>query len=253
MDAASTSELPARTERLLDLAAQGMVDKAIAAELGLSVHTIDAQWRGLRDRFGAANRTEVVARYLELRHARKVEALCAKIQILEEKANAHTSPDEGEIVRRFELSARAALPDLTDLERLRPLEEAVRRGDTIFYEGEIGGLWRKHWVFGDCERFGFTGADFVSGETRIADLVPPEDLLANFERFGRTLDEGGDGFVSYYRLRLPDGTFRWLRDRMTFLRDEHGVATRYLGSATDVTDLAERLDPATLRDSPPTS
>lgn len=256
-----TGESPAptltpRLERLLELAAQGVPDKAIAAELGISAHTVDACWRKLREIYGSANRAETIAKHAEGQGARRVAELCAQIGGLEREvatlreANARLTTaleqQNESLVRQFESRARAALANADHWDRLQKLEEAIESSDTVLYEGEIGGLWRKHWATENVARYGFTAAAFVSGEIRIVDYIPAQDAVANMAAFERAVADGAKGFVSYYRIRMPDETYRWLRDHMTIVRDADGEPVRYYGIATDVTDLAAQCDPALL-------
>ena len=150
------------------------------------------------------------------------------------------------VIRRIEASARAAIVGANERDRLRRLEQAVEASDTIYYEGEIGGLWRKHWATENSEKIGLSAASFVSGDTRIADLIPAQDLLAIMASFEKTLTDGLASVVTLYRVRQPNESYRWVRDRMTVLRNEAGEAVRYFGCATDVTELAEHCDPALL-------
>lgn len=59
--AASLSE---RESQLLNLAAQGFTDNAIAHKLGISLATVGTYWGRVRIKFGPLNRTELVAKYL---------------------------------------------------------------------------------------------------------------------------------------------------------------------------------------------
>ncbi len=248
--------LTPRLEKLLDLAGEGVPDKAIASELGVSPHTVDASWRRLRKTFGTANRAETIACHAKARESRRVDELCTRISILEGEAEALREANarlngaleerHGPVVRRLEASARAALADREEQDRLRRLKEAVESSDTMLYEGEIGGLWRKYWATENTANFGFSATSFASGETRIADLVPAQDMVAVLATFERALAEGEKNVVVFYRIRRPEGTLRWIRDCMTILRDERGEPVRYFGCATDITDLAAQLDPALL-------
>lgn len=48
-------------DRVLDLARQGLGDKQIALELGLSADTVRTYWQRMRHKIGATNRTEILA------------------------------------------------------------------------------------------------------------------------------------------------------------------------------------------------
>lgn len=73
-------QLPAREAEILGLAAKGLTDRQIAAELGISKDTVSTYWRRILLRYKAANRTEVVARAVEshltqkLNHAELISA-----------------------------------------------------------------------------------------------------------------------------------------------------------------------------------
>src|SRR6478672_5253303 len=66
--------LPAREAEILSLAARGLTDKQISAELGISRDTVSTYWRRILLRYKAANRTEVVARAVESQLTKKVNA-----------------------------------------------------------------------------------------------------------------------------------------------------------------------------------
>jgi DNA-binding CsgD family transcriptional regulator len=54
-----------REDQILQLAAEGLTDRQMAARLGISAETIASYWRRIFARFDAMSRTEVVARALQ--------------------------------------------------------------------------------------------------------------------------------------------------------------------------------------------
>lgn len=62
--AVSRRPLSRRLIEVITLAQSGLGDREISAQLGISVNTIKVHWRRLRERYGANNRSEVIARYL---------------------------------------------------------------------------------------------------------------------------------------------------------------------------------------------
>lgn len=54
-----------REDQILALAAEGLTDRQMAAQLGISAETIASYWRRIFARFDAMSRTEVVARALQ--------------------------------------------------------------------------------------------------------------------------------------------------------------------------------------------
>src|SRR3569832_2220756 len=76
-------QLPAREAEILSLAARGLTDKQISAELGISRDTVSTYWRRILLRYKAANRTEVVARSIEsemTKRIKEVERLSALLR-----------------------------------------------------------------------------------------------------------------------------------------------------------------------------
>jgi DNA-binding CsgD family transcriptional regulator len=59
------SELSPRQREIMLLAAQGLTDKEIALQTGLSVGTLRSHWDRMRARLGASSRGEVIARTAE--------------------------------------------------------------------------------------------------------------------------------------------------------------------------------------------
>ena len=74
----------------------------------------------------------------------------------------------------------------------------------------------------------------LTAQERLA-LVHPDDRAKVTRRYDAALAAGKP--VSYeFRVRLPDGSWRWLASRSTTLFDEHGAAVRRIGVNWDVTD-----------------
>lgn len=66
-DEAPTTALTEKRRRLLELAAHGFSNKAIARELGCSVSTVKEHWTTIFERLAVANRAEAVSRAHQLR------------------------------------------------------------------------------------------------------------------------------------------------------------------------------------------
>jgi len=67
--------LSTREEQLLNLAAQGLTDNAIALKLGISLATVGTYWGRVRIKMGPLNRTELVANYLQSQGSRAIAQL----------------------------------------------------------------------------------------------------------------------------------------------------------------------------------
>jgi PAS domain S-box-containing protein len=83
------------------------------------------------------------------------------------------------------------------------------------------------------------------------DSVIPEDREFAIQFVGQ--DFPGDRVETSYRVRRPDGSLRWIFDRGFVIRDPAGRPIRYLGLASDVTELVQLGDfvPAQLENRSP--
>jgi PAS domain S-box-containing protein len=67
--------LSPREQQLLEFAASGLTDQAIANNLGISLATVGTYWGRVRIKFGPYNRTELVALYLKEEATSAIEKL----------------------------------------------------------------------------------------------------------------------------------------------------------------------------------
>ena len=85
------------------------------------------------------------------------------------------------------------------------------------------------------------------------DAVLPEDRANAFLFVGQDFPD--DRAESTYRVRRPDGSIRWIFDRGFVIRDPAGRAIRYLGLASDITEMVNQgqVIPMQLEQSSPTA
>lgn len=97
-------DLAPRDARLLDLAASGLTDKAIAREVGLSPFTVHDRIKRLLKLLGAKNRTEAVAVTAEARAAQRVALACAELC---ESRTAHLTNTAAQTAKAMGAAIRA--------------------------------------------------------------------------------------------------------------------------------------------------
>jgi DNA-binding CsgD family transcriptional regulator len=103
-------QLPAREAEILALAAKGLTDKLISAELGISRDTVSTYWRRILLRYKAANRTEVVARAVESQLTKKInEAEGISAQLKEEIHQRSEAQAKDLATRNLLVSVQSAL------------------------------------------------------------------------------------------------------------------------------------------------
>lgn len=84
------------------------------------------------------------------------------------------------------------------------------------------------------------------------DAVVPEDREYAIMFVGQDFPD--ERMETTYRIRRPDGSIRWILDRGFVIRDPEGQVVRYLGLASDITELVNQgqLIPMQLEQSSPT-
>lgn len=101
----SHPELSPRERQLIELAAKGMTDTAIAHSLGISEPTVKSYWGRVRGKFGARKRTELVAHALREGREQVVAELTSEIKRL--KAALFASDSTVQHLHRLRLESDA--------------------------------------------------------------------------------------------------------------------------------------------------
>jgi diguanylate cyclase (GGDEF)-like protein/PAS domain S-box-containing protein len=83
---------------------------------------------------------------------------------------------------------------------------------------------------------GYSSSTWLSNSTFWMDLVHPEDYDYVMEQDARTIREGLEHFTLEYRLQASDGSYRWLRDTATLIRDIDGRPSYWQGLSYDITE-----------------
>lgn len=162
----------------------------------------DGSWRWLRDEL------------ILMRDARGApqEILGAGLDITERKA-AEEALQRSEERLRFLLSATPA----------------------VFYSAHPDGASGTTFISDNVRaQLGWEPADFTGNSRFWLDHIHPEDreqVLAQLPALfaGRRL-------AVEYRFRHGDGGWRWLRDELVLVRDEHGAPREIIGTGLDITD-----------------
>jgi PAS domain S-box-containing protein len=106
--------------------------------------------------------------------------------------------------------------------------------DTVFWVTELA-QWRVSYVSPACERlWGVNPQNICDDRQTWIDLLHPDDRAATSRAFQEKAIEGT--FDEEYRIVLPDGRMRWVRDRCFPLHDASGKVYRLTGIAEDITD-----------------
>lgn len=118
-------------------------------------------------------------------------------------------------------------------ERFRQIAQSV---DAVFYVTEMPER-RVRYVSPAFERlWGLDAQELYRDQTSWLDRIYPDDLQVTLDAYKAFLG-GGLPYDVEYRIRLPNGAERWVRDRATVAaRDPLGKIIRITGLAEDITD-----------------
>jgi PAS domain S-box-containing protein len=92
------------------------------------------------------------------------------------------------------------------------------------------------YVSQNVVQFGYTPDELLSGATRYADLVHPQDLPRFIEELRQYSASGTSRFQREYRIVGKDGQTRWVDERTAVERDAQGQIAQYQGIVIDITD-----------------
>ena len=133
--------------------------------------------------------------------------------------------------------------DVTDLhgalearaESERHLRTVIDNIPGMVYRSQAVAPWSDEFIAGgDVSLTGYTVEELTAPDFRWDQVMHPEDV-PRLEEASRIGAETGRGQAEY-RIRAKDGAERWLLDRFTFLKDEHGVPMAQEGILVDVTE-----------------
>ena len=125
-------------------------------------------------------------------------------------------------------------------ETLDALREASRRAAFITHQAGIG-TWESN-VAGDGERWdarmfelrGLPAGDWPPNREQLMAMVHPDDVARVID--WRQRREAGAPTSYEFRVRLADGSYRWLASRSTVVVDDAGRPIRRVGANWDITE-----------------
>jgi len=146
-------------------------------------------------------------------------------------------------IRDAEGGVSGAVAAVTEIEAEREAEAALRESELRFralaeavpqivWSCDPGG--RIDYL--NPRFFEFTGTPRTDGGDELP--IHPEDRRATGQAWRAAL-ASGEPYEAEYRLRRADGAWRWFVARSLPVRDAGGAILRWIGTATDVTELIE--------------
>jgi diguanylate cyclase (GGDEF)-like protein/PAS domain S-box-containing protein len=140
------------------------------------------------------------------------------------------------------------LHDITDRKQAENALRASEERWSFALEGAGDGVWDWNIQTGKVmfskrgrEMLGFSEHDVASSMDRWETRIHPEDLPRLVNDLRAYLDGKTAAYVSEYRMRCKDGSWKWILDRgMVVSRDSDGKPLRMIGTNADITRQRER-------------
>ncbi len=128
------------------------------------------------------------------------------------------------------------LDRLEDLERAR---DEVQASPAVLFRWLPTDGWPIVFVSENIERWGYSAEQWQAERFRYADVIHPDDLESILPELERVVASGGEQYHQEYRVRMANGTYRWVEEVTMLQRDPLGEARWYDGVVTDVHDRHE--------------
>ncbi|HWO10086.1 MAG TPA: PAS domain-containing protein, partial [Polyangiaceae bacterium] len=145
-------------------------------------------------------------------------------------------PDQQGRVVEFQAVGRDITPIKNVEEALRQANLVVENSPVVLFRWAASEGWPVAYVSQNVVQFGYTPAELLSGDTRYADLVHPQDVQRFNEEVRQYSASGTARFQREYRLVGKGGLVRWVDERTAVERDAQGQITQYQGIVFDITD-----------------
>jgi PAS domain S-box-containing protein len=118
--------------------------------------------------------------------------------------------------------------------RLRTADRIVENSSTVLYRTALAPKERLTFVSDNVSRYGYRPEDLIGKQT--GELLHPDDL-ERVNRENEALTKSSSGNATFeYRMRIGDGTYRWIEDRTTVFRDSKGEPVGLEGILNDITE-----------------
>jgi diguanylate cyclase (GGDEF)-like protein/PAS domain S-box-containing protein len=122
---------------------------------------------------------------------------------------------------------------------IRQLADAnmiVQNSPTILYRLRGEPPFPMIYVSHNIRKFGHDAAELVKAANWAQALMDTEDEARVGEAMARTVEKNAEGAAIEFRLRTEDGSYRWVENRYTPVRDKNGRLLEIEGMIIDITE-----------------
>lgn len=119
---------------------------------------------------------------------------------------------------------------------LRMAQIIVERSPVILFRRLAGEDPRLEYISENINQFGYTPADFLTGEVLFKDIVHPDDQERVRQEIEGYAEADVEEYTMLYRCLTKDGRVRWVEDQTSVVRDDQGNKAHNQGVLFDITE-----------------
>ncbi len=143
-------------------------------------------------------------------------------------------------VQAAQQSSVGTISDVTEQSETRKeLDDArviIEQSPVVLYRCRAADDFPVIYVSKNIARFGYSVADALAGRLHYPDYIHEQDRAAITGAMHRLVSGEQNFFEHDYRLVAGDGSFRWVHDSATPVRDESGHVIAIQGTLVDITE-----------------
>lgn len=128
------------------------------------------------------------------------------------------------------------------------LEDIVTYSPVVLFLWKAEEGWPVEYVSGNVSQFGYSAADFLSGNVIFKNIIYPHDLERVASEVKTYSEKGVTDFTQEYRIFTARGDVKWIDDRTVIKRNHNGEITHYQGVILDITARKEAEEELYLRE-----
>lgn len=128
------------------------------------------------------------------------------------------------------------------------LEDIVTYSPVVLFLWKAEEGWPVEYVSENVSQFGYSAADFLSGNVIFKNIIYPHDLERVALEVKTYSEKGVTDFLQEYRIFTADGDVKWIDDRTVVKRNHNGDVTHYQGVILDITARKEAEEELYLRE-----
>ena len=111
----------------------------------------------------------------------------------------------------------------------------VDRSPVILFRRPAGEGTRLEYISENLLQFGYSPAEFLSGERAYKDIVHPDDRERVKEEVIEYANSDVEEYTQFYRCLTKSGEIRWVEDQTSVVRNDAGEKTHNQGILIDIT------------------